>query len=294
MITRDVLYKKTTRCFSYAGNFAMSSKRRTFHVDWDSPSHETGTVKRRPASLSASLENAEYRDPRYLELSRAKAETKEKKKCTKRLESCHLRKRGRPPDDQDGHPQLMQTPVPTKADVSKDFGLTLLTRQPYEYKSVVCHKSSKSRSLIPRLPRKETKKCSSGLITSSSSESSGFGSPLSPLSPQRDPPIGKDTSEGVIKISESKSSGLGSSDTSSPEGHEYSAFHLVRSQSEKLRNCLCEKRQAEVIWNLELQSVVLRCEIFQSETRCRERRERACGISARSGRKGDKSYESRP
>ncbi|KOC60551.1 hypothetical protein WH47_07684 [Habropoda laboriosa] len=43
------------------------SRRRTFHVDWDSPSHETGTVKRRPASFSTPIsapnncfENVEY------------------------------------------------------------------------------------------------------------------------------------------------------------------------------------------------------------------------------------------
>lgn len=250
----------------------MSSKRRTFHVDWDSPSHETGTVKRRPTSLNASFsvsnnryENAEYRDPRFLESTRSRAETKENvavkrnEKYAGRLGSRHPRKRDTTPD-QNGHPEQMQTPVPPEGGTSKDFGL-MLSYEASECKSAVCRmskirsfeSSSKSRSLIPRLKMRKSSG-TSGLVNSSS-ESSGFGSPLSPLSPQQDPPIGKDSSKDVIKISDSKSSGLGSPGSPadsplSPENHEYSTFHLIiQSQLEKERNCLCEKRRVEVIWN---------------------------------------------
>lgn len=253
----------------------MSSKRRTFHVDWDSPSHETGTVKRRPASLNASFsnnryENTEYCGPRFFETtgSRAKgpiasdvARTKESvavkdEKYAQLLEPYHPREKGAESLGQNDHSDETQTPRPAKEGARKDFGLTLPC-EPFECKNVVRRtnkfrslESGKSRSLIPRLKMRK----SSGTrgLVNSSSESSGFGSPLSPLSPQQDPPIGKDTSKGIIKISDSKSSGLGSPGSPagsplSPESHEYSAFHLIQLQLEKLRNCLCEKRQAEVI-----------------------------------------------
>lgn len=142
-----------------------------------------------------------------------------------------------------------------KVEARKDFGLKL-TCESFEWKSTVCRvtkirrsESLKFRSLIPR-PKVGGFSRTRGLV-SSSSESSGFGSPLSPLSPQQDPSISTGISKDAIKTSDSKSSGLGSPGSPgsplSPESQQYSAFHLIQLQLEKLRNCPCEERQAKVI-----------------------------------------------
>ncbi|KYN02725.1 hypothetical protein ALC62_06525 [Cyphomyrmex costatus] len=325
----------------------MSSKRRTFHVDWDSPSHETGTVKRRPASLNASFsvslndhfENVEYYELqdcvggyglRRLELTGSsdtadsivatevlqgtKVETvvNDDKNCLDYFQLNHSCKKDNDPEKfnalvqtkralvnkrrlsqgnlenfEEWEKDLLKNSfvknrkfhkkeVKNKADkkfkgtdkifgetrlqnlsgekveVRKVFGLNLYC-EPIEWKSTVCRairrsESLKSRSLIPR-PKVRFYR-TRGLV-SSSSESSGFGSPLSPLSPQQDLLIKKETTKDIIKTSDSKSSGIGSPESPSsplsPESQKYSAFHLIQLQLEKLRNCPCEKRQAQVI-----------------------------------------------
>lgn len=336
----------------------MASKRRTFHVDWDSPSHETGTVKRRPASLTMSVsflassnnhfENIEYYelrdcaggyDLRQLELTRSKSEdeniaedvcemrdersviVKDNGTCFKYLQSNHPRKKNILPPCPNGGSEKFKAPARAKrafvdeqepsqersrsfvvegqrknfvdhylaknhnfhiekemknkadkrfenveeiclhdlfnkeAEVKKDFGLKLYCES-FEWKSTVNRmtkirrsESLKSRSLIPRPT--VVRSCTTRSLVSSSSESSGFGSPLSPLSPHQDSSIGTGVTKNIIKTSDSKSSGLGSpgspSSPLSPESQKYSAFCLIQLQLEKLRNCSCEKRQAEVI-----------------------------------------------
>lgn len=139
--------------------------------------------------------------------------------------------------------------------VKKDFGLKLYCES-FEWKSTINRttkirrsESLKFKSLIPRPT--VVRSCTTRGLVSSSSESSGFGSPLSPLSPHQDPSIGTGTSKDIIKTSDSKSSGLGSPESPnsplSPESQKYSAFCIIQLQLEKLRNCTCEKRQAEVI-----------------------------------------------
>jgi len=140
-----------------------------------------------------------------------------------------------------------------RTEMRRDFGLTL-SCEPLEWKSDVCRvtkirrsESLKSRSLIPR--PKPAGSCKPRGLVSSSSESSGFGSPLSPLSPQQEPSVSQE--RDVIRSSDSRSSGLGSPESPdsplSPESQKYSAFHLIQLQLEKLRNCPCEMRQAKVI-----------------------------------------------
>lgn len=326
----------------------MSSKRRTFHVDWDSPSHETGTVKRRPASLNASLsvslndsfENIEYYELqdcvggyglRRLQLTESESvdsiatknilETKitinDNKNCLERSRSSHpcrkkegdsekckvsaqakrvqipevLVKERKPFQEHSGNlkkwekdflkhslakdHKFHKKEIKNEADkrfeddkifreirsqdlsnekieIRKVFDLNFYC-EPIEWKPTVRRSESlKSRSLIPR--PKITRSCKIHGLVSSSSESSGFGSPLSPLSPQQDLLIKKETTKYIIKTSDSKSSGIGSPESPSsplsPESQKYSAFHLIQLQLEKLRNCPCEKRQAEVIFTV--------------------------------------------
>ncbi|KAL0112474.1 hypothetical protein PUN28_012058 [Cardiocondyla obscurior] len=319
----------------------MSSKRRTFHVDWDSPSHETGTVKRRPASMSASFsaslddryENVEYYElqdcvgglrrlkltssefvesitiedifgkiknavgdnKNHLGDSKEEDNNSENFKASSRAKQTFLNDQRSLQDHSEGfgeweknflkdlaiakdHKFLKkeisdeadkrfegidktfeeirsQDLSGTKADIRKVFGLKLYC-EPIEWKSTVCRAIRRSeslksgRSLIPRPKVARTR----GLVNSSS-ESSGFDSPLSPLSPQFDALTAKkETTKDIIKTSDSKSSGIGSpgspSSPLSPESQKYSAFHLIQLQLEKLRNCSCEKRQAEVIFFL--------------------------------------------
>lgn len=355
------LWEHIDRCRDWRENYTMSSKRRTFHVDWDSPSHETGTVRRRPASLNAffsassngCVENVEYyelRDHiggyglRRLELTRFGSEdaiaaenvlrtkneksavVKDNENCSGLSRSSRVLRKKDTLHDQNDDPEKFKASVRTKRvftneqghsrslDVGelrkdfrskhsltknrkfyeviknesdkdpedieaarsqdlcsekvgtrKDFDLRLFC-EPFEWKSAACRvtkirrsQSLKFRSLIPR-PKLARSGRTHGLA-SSSSESSGFGSPLSPLSPQQDPSISKYISKDIIRSSDSKSSGLGSPGSPdsplSPESQKYSAFHLIQLQLEKLRNCSCEDRQAEVnlkirkIWNFQ-------------------------------------------
>ncbi|EGI61063.1 hypothetical protein G5I_10678 [Acromyrmex echinatior] len=319
----------------------MSSKRRTFHVDWDSPSHETGTVKRRPTSLNASFsvslndhfENVEYYELqdcvggyglRRLELTgsgtvdsnaakdilegtEVEATVNDDKNSLGYFQLNHPCKKD---DDSEKFEALAQTKRALvkrrfsqenfgewekdflknsfvknhkfhkkeiknetdkkfkgtdkvfeeirlrnlsgeKVEIRKVFGLNLYC-EPIEWKPTVCRairrsESLKFKSLIPR--PKAMRSCKNRGLVSSSSESSGFGSPLSPLSPQQDLLIKKETTKDNIKTSDSKSSGLGSPESPSsplsPESQKYSAFHLIQLQLEKLRNCPCEERQAK-------------------------------------------------
>lgn len=320
----------------------MSSKRRTFHVDWDSPSHETGTVKRRPASLNASFsaslndrfENVEYYELqdcaggyglRRLELTgpgsvaedspgtKAEATVNDNEYCLGCFRLSHPHQEDGDPEKFKASPRAKRALVnerrspqehseslgewekdflkrsfakghkfhkeeiknetdkrsedvdktsgeirpqdlsDEKVEVRKVSGLKLYC-EPIEWKPTACRvirrsESLKSRSLIPR--PKVARSCKTRGLVSSSSESSGFGSPLSPLSPQQDPLMKKETTKDTIKISDSRSSGIESpgspSSPLSPESQKYSAFHLIQLQLEKLRNCPCEERQAEVI-----------------------------------------------
>lgn len=171
----------------------MAAKRRSVHVDWDSPSAKTGTVKRRPASLSASFQLRHW------------AKTGDSSV---------------PESQMSKDPKQAMSMIPVRR-LKGSFGLKL------------------PKSGIPRL---KTSRTNDGLVQSSS-ESSGFGSPLSPLSPL------KDASAEVVgvKSSGSKSSGLGSPDSPlSPDSQQYAALYLIQQQLEKLRSCPCERRQAEV------------------------------------------------
>lgn len=130
----------------------------------------------------------------------------------------------------------------------KDFGLRLCERS-YEWRSKASRVSmrkcdARRRSLIPR---PKTRKYVGRGVVNSSSESSGIGSPLSPLSPSNDGSA--IVKAGSIKSSGSKSSGFGSPEDRSPlspESQGYAAFYLIEQQLEKLRNCGCERRQAQV------------------------------------------------
>lgn len=326
----------------------MSSKRRTFHVDWDSPSHETGTVKRRPQSLNASFsaslndrfENVEYYEledcvggyglkrleliesgsvnsiatadilrtkievivndnqnrSKYSQLSHPRKEKNgdfEKLKTSAQAKQVfeneqrsfqeHSTNLGKWEKDflkysfaknLKFHKKDLKNEADKKFEnidkilgkiYSQDlFGDKVESKtifdlklhcEPIEWKPTqrrVIHRSGsfKSRSLIPR--PKVARFCKTRGLASSSSESSGFGSPLSPLSPQQDLLIKKEITNDIIKTSDSKSSGIGSPESPSsplsPESQKYSAFHLIQLQLEKLRNCPCEERQAEVIF----------------------------------------------
>ncbi|CAL7947151.1 unnamed protein product [Xylocopa violacea] len=142
-------------------------------------------------------------------------------------------------------------------DTRKDFDLNLF-REPFEWKSMAARvtrvsgaarksDTTRVRSLIPK-PRTKGRASNGRGLVNSSSESSGIGSPLSPLSPLRDASSNaKDATEGSMKSSGSGSSGFGSPDSPlSPESQKYAAFYLIEEQLEKLRNCPCEKRQAQV------------------------------------------------
>lgn len=369
----------------------MSSKRRTFHVDWDSPSHETGTVKRRPTSLntpvsmsSDAFENVEYYEvkdncaggyglkllksfdsrllgyenvvPEFLaskrrsnemedsaikdngnglehprscartpreEDTRGKTEDAEKFKdlsssvgsfneernlarssdekvfltfcdsITRRSDedagkekdnefTNNVQKREESREDSSDKSETTRLKNSTnllfelttnddkfrdsgekssrdslKVNARKDFGLRLY-RESFEWRSKASRvmraagatrklDTIKGKSLIPKPKTKRHASTGRGLVNSSS-ESSGIGSPLSPLSPLKDTSTNvKNVSASSIKNSGSKSSGFGSPDSPlSPESQKYTAFYLIEAQLEKLRNCACEKRQAQV------------------------------------------------
>lgn len=373
----------------------MSSKRRTFHVDWDSPSHETGTVKRRPASLNTSFslsnncfENVEYYelkdhvggyglrllrsfnngselqdsvldlissrggsnevedgvvednndrlkhrmhgasceekpsgegdseklkdllpDLEFEELSSSDLIGRPNESCSPTLRSygnSGVKNRGVETVTEDSkedsnrrtiinegskkveatiikdyketestiiknhkaHKSRSNTAVKKNIDppdskaslknskLVKDFGLKL-SREPFEWRSKASkiakvpggfRKDTVKTSFIPKLKTRKHGSSGRGLVNSSS-ESSGIGSPLSPLSPLKDASTGvKNASESLIRTSDSKSSGFGSPNSPlSPESQKFTAFYLIEEQLEKLRNCPCEKRQAQVI-----------------------------------------------
>ena len=315
----------------------MSSKRRTFHVDWDSPSTETGTVKRRPTSMSETFsasencfENVEYYevrnfiggfDLRLLDTSdeRLMLETEvgstgkplqdgESKKSERKIRDNgsssavvssidksvrklsiksktgeNKKRRSLHIQDRKDAVELRTERQPWKFADRKEFGLKLC-KDPVSWKSAKSTKNSsawrnspsspgetsekafkqsqrKSAIPKPKLTRSASSKSGRGLVNSSS-ESSGIGSPLSPLSPlqQRDttacsddpakPGRTEDVSDRVIRSSDSKSSGLGSPGSPdsplSPDSQQYAAFYLIQQQLEKLHNCPCERRQAQV------------------------------------------------
>lgn len=161
----------------------------------------------------------------------------------------------------------------SKMAVRREFGLKLSKNQ-LEWKSKSKSKSLRKIKNLVKSPispgeassRSETAKPISGIprpkivrstskprgLVNSSSESSGIGSPLSPLSPQKDSNVSgeREVDGGGIRTSESKSSGLGSPDSPdsplSPDSQQYTAFYLIQQQLEKLHNCSCERRQAQV------------------------------------------------
>lgn len=230
----------------------MASKRRTFHVDWDSPSTQTGTVKRRPASMSAAspyyetVELFRLEDhPGGFDLRRLTATDE-----AKSLEQQRRLRSGSLEEDLDkniGGERLIElgsVKRTSKMAVRKEFGLKLTKNVIWKSKRKA--ESNEKTSQIPK-PRITTS-TSRGKLVNSSSESSGIGSPLSPLSPQND-------TRGSIRNSGSRSSGIGSPDSPesplSPDSQQYSAIHLIQQQLEKLQSCACERRQAEVsLWVL--------------------------------------------
>lgn len=370
----------------------MSSKRRTFHVDWDSPSHETGTVRRRPVSLSAAVsissncfENVEYYEVRDCiggyglrllksingqyqlredvspglltgkrgtsemeggavkdngsdlkhppslatlrkkdtrgrdedpggcqDLSHGRGSSSEERSsslvCDSKEEafftshdsvlrgcaneasraentqhidvhSGGIKRRGGSVEEKrrdnietvsvesidsstqtmvdndkdrlDGEPSQKGSRINSR----KDFDLKL-SSEPFVWKSKASRVTRTSgglrkldgiKSLIPK-PKSRRRAGNGRGIVNSSSESSGIGSPLSPLSPLRDASGSvKGVSECSIRNSGSRSSGFASPESPlSPESQKYTAFYLIEVQLEKLRNCPCEKRQAEV------------------------------------------------
>lgn len=314
----------------------MSPRRRTFHVDWDSPSDETGTVKRRPASFSVSqsifksdvrncMENVQYYEVRdcmnggfglrllksiglndeivekeSIDVSDSGSASASSPRYKEELAIQNIPVKGnRSPSSfrtsLQSYPfgyggdqgETLSEPEPkeeisvsiaavddlpskslgvqtVKATSRKDFGLKL-TQKPFKFPT-----NSKSTRTVRKLrsPLIEAKKFRTtklkkssssnfllgrGLVNSSS-ESSGIGSPLSPLSPcnQDAANVNPMTSGGSgrnIKTSDSSSSGLGSPDSPiSPDSQQYSAAHLIQDELEKLHNCSCETRQAQVQW----------------------------------------------
>lgn len=229
------------------------SKRRTFHVDWDSPSTETGTVKRRPLSMdiatstrSTSFENTEYYelkdcsegfDLRLLNSIDENIKSKTSGICN------HSGVEQSVSSDKNSTKKvavnLRSVKRVSKLAIKKEFGLKLSKdlASSSKHKSNNCEKTPTG---IPKPKIKASTKKQKRLVNSSS-ESSGIGSPLSPLSPQND------GDRGTIINSESKSSGFESPDSPlSPDSQQYAAFYLIQQQLEKLHNCSCERRQAEV------------------------------------------------
>uniref|UniRef100_A0A6V7JS98 Uncharacterized protein n=1 Tax=Bracon brevicornis TaxID=1563983 RepID=A0A6V7JS98_9HYME len=238
----------------------MTSKRRTFHVDWDSPSTQTGTVKRRPASMSVattsstcfnSTEFNQSENHHVCGFNRSRLTATDEAKSLDKQQKLH--RSGSLEDDLnmniggERHIELGSVKLTSRLAVKREFGLKLS-------KDVTWKPKRKSRgnekpSSIPK--PKITSSTSRSKLVNSSSESSGIGSPLSPLSPQND-------TRGSIKNSSSKSSGIGSPESPgsplSPDSQQYSAIHLIQQQLEKLHNCSCERRQAEVKFYVQLSS----------------------------------------
>lgn len=261
-------------------------------MDWDSPSHETGTVRRRPASFDTAstdrLENVEYyelRDcvggygltllksidrpfedllPGFLAARSKGIEAINDNGDRPPSSATPCKEGGKKEEEKDSNDFSNRREEEEKEKFSseakeeriggrkkrdeerskeswkinngrKDFGLRLAR----------VSGPTRRKSLIPR-PRRYVGR---GLVNSSS-ESSGIGSPLSPLSPSNDASTIAREGGGSIKSSGSKSSGFGSPDDHSPlspESQRYTAFYLIEQQLEKLRNCGCERRQAQVL-----------------------------------------------
>lgn len=223
-------------------NLIMDTRRKIFNVDWDSPSTETGTVKRRPLSMNVNLKNIP-------KLSRIRP--KSSVFGSKPLNNDLVTKTA--------INHRHETRV-SKLAVKKEFGLKLSgtfnksrrkeTHGDNWKESQDGRKVRQSGIPKPKITSSNTR----ARLVNSSSESSGIGSPLSPLSPQNDadrPETSVGGDRDVIKTSGSKSSGLGSPNSPdsplSPDSQQYAAFYLIQQQLEKLHNCSCERRQAEVL-----------------------------------------------
>lgn len=245
-----------------------NSKRRTFHVDWDSPSTETGTVKRRPLSMDISTSNLTcFENTEYYELkdcvgginlqlvksidNSVKLKTSKNKRPSI-FNSSKVKKSLSSSIDSTKKIVVESRPIKqvSKLAIKKEFGLKLTKDLELKSKGKLdnCEKTPTG------IPKPKINKSMTinkqKKIVNSSSESSGIGSPLSPLSPQND--VNRET----ISNSASKSSGFGSPDSPdsqlSPDSQQYAALYLIQQQLEKLYNCSCERRQAEVYESLKI------------------------------------------
>lgn len=255
-----------------------NTKRRTYHVDWDSPSAETGTVKRRPLSMSVTLatsstcfENVEYYELQDCSESidphcptsdndstsiHSPYSGQNSCKLDLGVYSANTNSSDYKRDLDEKQVELQVTKRVSKLAIRKDFGLKLSKdpfwkpkkreklQQNWEKTSITLKNDKKNSIPKTKIPISTSK----SRLVNSSSESSGIGSPLSPLSPQND--VTASSRNVIIRNSGSKSSGLGSPDSPdtplSPDSQQYAAFYLIQQQLEKLHNCACERRQAEV------------------------------------------------
>ncbi|KAI4492851.1 hypothetical protein M0804_002642 [Polistes exclamans] len=258
----------------------MTSRRRTFHLDWDSPSHETGTVKRRPTSIGVSLsctknhfENVEYYG--YDNPGNSKSVNVIGHNCkytkfeTNGNDDCVVQKKNKDKEkifvDQEIHKcqstmikgtkSIDATANLVKIDPRTGFDLKLFSEKTIEssrsksssIRNIVRTNGISKRSLIPK--SKITRPSSSGFrgLVNSSSDSSGIGSPLSPLSPQRDSSIDLKEIPKNIKPSESNSSGLGSPDSSlSPETQTYADFDSIQQQQLEKYKISCKDKIQQI------------------------------------------------
>ncbi|KAI4503308.1 hypothetical protein M0802_001530 [Mischocyttarus mexicanus] len=235
----------------------MTSRRRTFHLDWDSPSHETGTVKRRPASIGVSLsctknhfDNVEYYGYDNPGNSKSVNIVDNNCECTKfeRNENDdrivrnneQMKKNINEEEISNGRKSIDSIGKVVKTDLRTGFDLKLSSEKTLESRSksfsirnIASTRGITKRSLIPRskITRPSSSSGFRGLVNSSS-DSSGIGSPLSPLSPQRDSStIDLKEIPKNIKPSESNSSGLGSPDSSlSPDSQTCTEYYLIQQQ----------------------------------------------------------------
>ncbi|KAF7415286.1 hypothetical protein HZH68_003775 [Vespula germanica] len=287
----------------------MTSRRRTFHVDWDSPSHETGTVKRRPVSIGLSFpcakkhfKSVEYYgdgNPGNMKsvsvtdsyskynfgtsegddfVAQEDGRIEKKRDKEKTLVECEAdERRGTIKGMKwvDVNASLVKTGTRTVFDLKSFSGKTIESRS----KSSNIRNIARTRGISSRtslIPKPKTTKASSVYrgLANSSSDSSGIGSPLSPLSPlspRRDSSIDLKEIPKNIKFSESNSSGLGSCDSFlSPECQIYMAFYLIEQQQQQQQQ---QKQQ------LEKSRMPCTCKIRQvqisRETRIEEKAEKA-------------------
>ncbi|KAL2717809.1 hypothetical protein V1478_013509 [Vespula squamosa] len=267
----------------------MTSRRRTFHVDWDSPSHETGTVKRRPVSIGLSFPRAKkhfksveyYGDgnPENLKSVGVTDRYRKYKFGTSESDDFVAQENGRIEGKRDEERILVECQaderrgtvkgtkwVHANASLVKTGTRMGFDSKPFSGKTIESRSKSSSIRNIARtrgissktslIPKSKTAKVSSVYrgLANSSSDSSGIGSPLSPLSPRRDSSIDLKETPKNIKFSESNSSGLGSPDSSlSQESQIYMAFYLIQQQQQKQQlekwrvPCTCKIRQVQRI-----------------------------------------------